>query len=293
MDTGTVSHAMDVDCEGCAGCCIDWRPLADTPSDHERGGPGDPLDDTYNLVPLTRDDVRAFLDAGLTDALRPRFWTVETGGVTVDGYRLAALNGRPVFYLGLRTPPKPVAPFDAEPRWLDTCVFLDPTTLQCRIHETDIYPAECETYPGHNLLLGAETECERVEAATDSKRLHDAEPPADIDTRPLGEGSIGHRLFAVPRVEILDGLVDAVATGTLTVRQLAPFVATAVASAPGTGEVEEDRYETALKRASTAGSWAGRAVERWETLATHSRPDPGHAEVVEEARGAPATPGWD
>jgi len=28
---------MDVDCEGCAGCCIDWRPLTDRAIDRWSG----------------------------------------------------------------------------------------------------------------------------------------------------------------------------------------------------------------------------------------------------------------
>ncbi len=30
---------MKVNCEGCAGCCIDWRPVSPAPSNHERRGP--------------------------------------------------------------------------------------------------------------------------------------------------------------------------------------------------------------------------------------------------------------
>ncbi|MFB6176363.1 MAG: YkgJ family cysteine cluster protein, partial [Halobaculum sp.] len=67
---------METNCEGCAGCCLDWRPLGGAP-DHERRGRYRALDDTYNLVPLTSDDVRTFLDAGQTDALAPRLFTVH------------------------------------------------------------------------------------------------------------------------------------------------------------------------------------------------------------------------
>jgi len=45
--------------------------------DHERTGPFDPLDDTYNLVPLAREAVRAFVQRGYGDALRPRLWRAE------------------------------------------------------------------------------------------------------------------------------------------------------------------------------------------------------------------------
>jgi len=33
-----------VDCHGCVGCCIDWRPLTDRDIDHERAT--DPADAT-------------------------------------------------------------------------------------------------------------------------------------------------------------------------------------------------------------------------------------------------------
>ena len=74
---------MNVNCEGCAGCCLDWRPIAETASAHERRGPGDPLDDAYNFVPLTRDEVARFVDRGFGDALTARLWRVdgETPGV--------------------------------------------------------------------------------------------------------------------------------------------------------------------------------------------------------------------
>jgi hypothetical protein len=77
---------MEVNCEGCAGCCPDWRALA-ADLDHERRGPCEPIGDEYNLVALTRDEVRVFLDAGLGDALRPRLWhdgEREEGDGTAD-----------------------------------------------------------------------------------------------------------------------------------------------------------------------------------------------------------------
>ena len=70
---------MNVDCEGCAGCCLDWRPLTDADIDHEQRGNRRPLDGTANLVPLTRDEVRAFIDAGHGDALIPRLFTDDDG----------------------------------------------------------------------------------------------------------------------------------------------------------------------------------------------------------------------
>lgn len=284
---------MRVDCEGCAGCCIDWRD-GDVPGGHERRGPHHPLDDVYNLVPLTRDDARSLLSAGLADATTPRLWGAEDGpAVTVDGHRIAAIDGRPAFYLGLRKPPKPVGPFGTAPAWRSTCVFLDPTTLQCRIHDADTYPSECASYPGHNLALGAETECERVEAATGDERLLDAEPPASVDDLLLGPQAVGQKVFVYPDVDELEGVVDRAVDGDLTEGDRARFVAAAVASAPGTTEVDRAEYESALARARAADSWAGAAASAWADLAAERDPDPAMAARVEGDRGAPETPGWN
>jgi Fe-S-cluster containining protein len=302
---------MEVNCEGCAGCCIDWRAVAPDPSDHERRGPRQPLDDTYNLVPLTRDDARAFLDAGLADALTPRLWRDESG-VEVDGVSLSAIDGKPAFFLGLRTVPKPVAPFDTDPTWLPTCAFLDPSTLQCRIHDDETYPVECADYPGHNLKLEETTECERVEDAfggegTDGlrtsrdssgggERLLDDEPPEDLSGFLLGPQALGQKVFVFPDLDRLDGVIDRVAAGELTQDDRALFVAAAVAAAPGTTTVESDRFEAALAEARPADSWVGRAIADWTERAAEvgaDAPDPGLAERVEDDRGAPATPGWN
>lgn len=315
---------MEVNCEGCAGCCIDWRAVAPDPSDHERRGPRQPLDDTYNLVPLTRDDARAFLDAGLADAVTPRLWRDESG-VEVDGVSLSAIDGKPAFFLGLHKPPKPVAPFDVDPTWLPTCVFLDPTTLQCRIHDEETYPEECADYPGHNLELEEETECERVEESfggegTDGSgaspdesgggdRLLDDEPPEDLSGFLLGPQALGQKVFVFPEPDRLDGVVTRLADGELTQDDRALFVAAAVAAAPGTTTVEPDRFESALAAAREADSWAGRAIDDWLERAPDAdsnadsdgrhpdagtdAPDPALAERVEDERGAPPTPGWD
>ncbi|PSP55579.1 zinc/iron-chelating domain-containing protein [Halobacteriales archaeon QS_1_67_19] len=286
---------MEVNCEGCAGCCIDWRAIAPEPSDHERRGLREPLDDAYNLVPLTRDNARAFLDAGLADALTPRLWRDE-GGVEIDGIPLAAVGGKPAFFLGLRKPPKPVGPFGTDPSWLPTCVFLDPTTLQCRIHGDELYPAECADYPGHNLELERETECERIEAAFGGERLLGDEPPADLSGFRLGPQALGTKVFAFPDPERLSGIVDRAAAGDLTAEDRALFVAAAVASAPGTTSVSGERFETALSEAREADSWAGRATAEWTERAGSigaDAPDPRVAARVESDRGAPATPGWD
>jgi hypothetical protein len=283
---------MRVDCEGCAGCCVDWRPLTEGEHDHERRGPHEPLDDVYNLVPLERDEVRAFVDAGYGDAMTPRLWTVEEGGVAVDGYRLAAIDGKPTFYVGLRKPPKPVGPFGTAPRWLSTCAFLDPETLQCRIHDDDLYPTECAEYPGHNLRLDVETECERVEAASDGDRLLDDDAPAELEGLLLGPAALGAKVFVHPDPDALAGVVERIAGREVTDADRAELVATAAASAPGMLERNEPRYEQAKAAVLDADSWVGRACERGKDRADESAADPAAVAAEEDADGAPSTPGW-
>ena len=285
---------MDVDCEGCAGCCIDWRDVAPAAVDldHERRGGLVPLDDTYNLVPLTSDEVRAFLAAGLGDAMTPRLFASDERSVAVDGRDLAAVRGRPAFFVGLRKPPKPVAPFGTGPSWLPSCVFLDPATLQCRIHGDDRYPDACATYPGDNLALEAETECERVEAAFGGDRLLD-DDPGDADPL-LGVGALGATVFTHPEPERLAGRVERIAGGEPTAADRAEFVAVAAASRPGSLDVDEARYERARRRVREADSWVGAAAAAWrERSDADEPPEPSRGEAVEESRGAPSTPGWD
>lgn len=283
---------MTVNCEGCAGCCLDWRPLASV-EEHERRGPQQPLDDVYNLVPLTRDDVRAFLDVGYGDAMIPRLWTADAGpSVELDGYEVAAIGGRPAFFVGLRKPRKPVAPFGVDPTWLHACAFLDPETLQCRIHESDLYPDECASYPDHNLALDVESECERVEARFGGERLLDDEPSGSTDGLLLGPQAVGQKVFAYPFPEDLDGVIARAADRALTREDRARFVAAAAASSPGTTAVEESRFEAAVEAVLDADSWVGRAADEWAALAEIDEPVPSLGERVEESRGAPETPGW-
>lgn len=283
---------MRVDCAGCAGCCLDWRPLGPV-DEHERAGRHRPLDDVYNLVPLSRDDVRALLDADLADATTPRLWGAAGGSsVRIDGRDVAAIDGKPVFFLGLRKVPKPVAPFDTEPRWLRTCVFLDPATLQCRVHDAEVYPAECAAYPGSNLALGAETECERVEDAMGGDRLLDDTPPDGAEDLLIGPQAVGQKVFVYPNPDDLDGIVDRAAQRALTDADRARFVAAAAAGAPGSTSIDETRYETALERARAADSWVGRAIDDWQGRSGTDDPDPILGNAVEDERGAPETPGW-
>lgn len=315
---------MEVHCEGCAGCCMDWRPLLEdadagdgdpTASDagerqgqHQRSDPlgGDTrrasLDEDANFVPLTRDEVRAFLEQGMADALTPRFWRAadEAEAVEVDGYEVAAVADRPVFFVGLRKPPKPVAPFGREDEsWLPTCVFLDPTTLQCRIHGGDLYPDECGAYPAHNVALEQRTECDRVEAAFGGERLVDDEVPDDLDGLLLGSQAIGEKLFCHPRPERLEGVVERTATGELTREDRAECLAVAAGSSAGTIAISDDHYECGKERAlevEGADSWVTGAIDDWERRRAHTTDDVPPADIataVEERRGAPETPGWD
>ncbi len=282
---------MQVNCEGCAGCCIDWRAIAPTASNHERRGSHRPLDDTYNLVPLTRTDVLDFLAAGLADALTPRLWETDSG-VEIDGVELAAIEGKPVFFVGLRKPPKPVAPFETDASWLPTCAFLDPRTLQCRIHDQDVYPQECAEYPGHNLKLGQQTECERVEETFGDDRLLDDEPPRALSGLLLGPQAIGEKVFVYPDPDELEGVVARLRNGELTDDDRARFVAAAVAGRPGTTRSDCETYESALADARATDSWVGSAIADWETMSVTDEPDRSVAMRVEDERGAPPTSGW-
>ncbi len=294
---------MEVDCEGCAGCCIDWRPLR-TADDGEvpaptRRSPRAPLDDAYNLVPLTRDEVRRYVADGRADALTARLFRAadddpDRRRVTVDGVDLAALPDGPAFFVGLRTVPKPVGPFGAEPRWLRTCAFLDPTTLQCRQHGDERYPATCADYPREHLALDVETECERVEDADGGRRLLDGDPE---DAEPLlGPEAVGAKLFVHPDPDRLTGAVERFAAGRPTPADRAEFVAVAAAASPGTTTVDPDAYERARERALAADSWVGRSIRGWRRLADAEgspAPDPRLAVHVEDDAGAPGTPGWE
>lgn len=283
---------MEVDCAGCAGCCLDWRPLVDDPPAHERSGPWEPIDDVYNLVPLTKADVDSFLEAGLADALAPRLWHADEAGIAIDGREVAAIEGGPVFFLGLRKPPKPVAPFDVDPTWLPTCAFLDPETLQCRIHGEEVYPTECDVYPGHNLDLGATAECERVEQAFGGQRLLDATPPEDVPPQLLGPQAIGWTVFRHPSPDRLSGVLERVVAGETTQADRAEFVAAALAGSPGTTAANMDAFRETYERAESCSSWVSDAIDAWQERAAEDA-DPSLGETVETARGAPDTPGWE
>ncbi|RLM50821.1 YkgJ family cysteine cluster protein [Halorubrum sp. Atlit-28R] len=295
---------MELDCEGCAGCCVDWRPLDPAAAGSDRTGPRPPLDDVYALAPLTRDEVARFVGDGLGDALAPRLFepAERDEAVTVDGTDLAAVDGRPVFVVGLRKPPKPVAPIGTEePRWLGACAFLDPATLQCRIHDTDRYPRTCSTYPGHNLELGAETECERVEAAGGGDRLLDDAPPEDLPAPAFGPQALGATVFAYPDPDALAGVVARLRDGEATADDRARFAGAAVGSRPGSLSVARDRMTEARISAREADSWVGNAIREWtERAGEDGGPvalDRGARDrlvrEVEDDAGAPGTSGWD
>lgn len=288
---------MEVNCEGCAGCCIDWRPLG-APDDQP--GRYQPLDDEYNLVPLTSDEVRAFCRSGAGGALVPRLfappeeWS-DDRAVRVDGHRLAAIDGRPIFAVGLRSVPKPVGPFGTDRRWLSTCVFLDPETLQCRIHDDDRYPRACAAYPGHNLQLGAATECDRVERVHGGDRLADADPPAELPPRPFGPQALGATVFAHPEPDTLTGRVDRLVCGEPTDEDRATFVGCAAGSAPGSVAVDDERRATARRQVIAADGWIEAARDDWLAAADlgATADDPPAADRIETDRGAPPTPGWE
>ncbi|RDI71763.1 YkgJ family cysteine cluster protein [Halopelagius longus] len=286
---------MRVDCEGCAGCCLDWRPLA-AEGGGGRRGPREPLDDVYNLVPLTRDEVVAFVERGVGDAMVPRMWAAaeeREGGVEVDGVDVAAIGGRPAFFVGLRKPPKPVGPFGHSRRWLRSCIFLDPETLQCRIHGDDEYPDECAEYPGHNLALDQETECERVESAFGGERLLDDEAPEGQRGLLLGPQAVGSKVFTHPDPGRLDGVVERMRRGDLTPEDRAEFVGVAAGSHAGSLEVNEDRAEQTREEVLAADSWVGESIAEWTELAGELGDEADAHLDVEESRGAPKTPGWD
>lgn len=289
---------MRVDCEGCAGCCLDWRPIAPADDDYERRGSREPLDDVYNFVPLTRDEVVAFVERGVADALAPRMWAASENraeeGIEIDGANVAAVGGRPAFFVGLRKPPKPVAPFGRSRTWLRSCVFLDPETLQCRIHGDDEFPDECAEYPGHNLSLGQRTECERVEDAFGGDRLLDDEAPTGQRGLLLGPQAVGSKVFAHPDPSRLDGVVERMRRGDLTPADRAEFVAVAAGSRPGSVEISEERVERTREAVTETSSWVSDAVAEWTAtageLGTAATDAP---DGVEEAHGAPETPGWE
>lgn len=329
---------MEVNCQGCAGCCLDWRSLLESDDGRDVSGRGAarstsidgkneraasgrvPLGGSYNFVALTRDEVRTFLERGAAAALTPRFWRVddEREGVEIDGHYVAAIAGRPVFFVGIRKPPKPVAPFDREEStWLPTCVFLDPTTLQCRIHGSDRFPDECGAYPEHNLALEQETECERVESQFGGERLLD-DGHGDPEGLLLGPQALGAKLFCHPRPDDLEGIVGRLARDELTPADRAECLAVATASSPGTFATSPHHYEwgyecalETLERSDDAtlgdaatddaatgddGEWVGPAIDEWyrrRAAAGETVPSPSIAKAVEDRRGAPETPGWD
>ncbi|RYJ15079.1 YkgJ family cysteine cluster protein [Halogeometricum borinquense] len=289
---------MKVNCEGCAGCCIDWRPVSPAPSNHERRGPREPFDDVYNLVPLTRDEIAAFVRDGFGDVLVPRMWEATPdadAAVEIDGVEVAAIGGKPAFFVGLRKPPKPVTPFGTERTWLHACVFLDPETLQCRIHGDEMYPSECRDYPGHNLALGTDSECERVEEEFGDDRLLDGDAP-DVSGLLLGPHAVGSKVFAYPDPEALAGTVEQMRRGDLTDADRAAFVGVAVGSRPGSTDVDTARVEAVKTTVLEAESWAGTAAEAWTELSGVVGDDAADAPdgaSVEVGRGAPETAGWD
>lgn len=266
---------MPVDCKGCAGCYIDWRDIAPAGVDlaHERHDRIVPFDEAYNLVPLTSDEVRAFLRSGLGDALMPCLFAADGSAAydeeargkadgetdrdddlefSVDRWDLSAIDGRPALYVGFRTTPKPVDPFGTNLSWLPVCALLESETLLFRLHDYDRYSETCATYPSDNLALGLETECQRVEApmatnGSSTTASATAMPPLG------GVGALGPTVFAHQAPRRLAGRVKRVAAGESTAADRVEFVAVA-ASSPGSLAVNEGDFEVARERVRVADS---------------------------------------
>lgn len=280
---------MEVDCAECAGCCLDWRPLGrtdDSPATDSRS-----IDDWVNFVTLSRDDISALLAAGYGDVFRPRLWYADEAdaGATVDAIDIATIAGNPVFSVGLRQVWKPVGPFGQVPSQLETCVFLDPMTLQCRIHTTDHYPTTCSTYPGQHLLMDVETECERVESHWAIPRLLEDSLPEDLHAPPLGPQSLGSTVFVHPEPDDLSGSIDRLRRDQLTRDDRIEFAAIALAQSPGMPQIDRTKYATARERLESAISWVTESRER---LVQESNPTPAAVSICESNRGAPKTDGW-
>ena len=280
---------MEVDCAGCAACCIDWRPLdrqAHTPI-----GDTTALDERMNLVPLSSDDIRALVREGYGDVFRPRLWrpSDDQPSVCIDEVELVAIAGKPVFSVGLRQLRKPVAPFGQPSQSLRTCVFLDPSSLQCRIHESPAYPSACATYPGHHLLLAVESECERVEKRWETPKIIDDSVPPDIALPQLGVQALGSTVFLHPDPDRLSGVIERLSSETLSDDDRREFVAVAMSQSPGMPHVDDARYHNARKKLKHTTSWvSATAIEReGATEETSSS-----VTSLELSHGAPKTPGW-
>lgn len=289
---------MQVNCEGCAGCCLDWRPLTSANTDqpsHEHRDPRTPLDDRYNFPTLSADEVRAFVDSGLGDALTVRLFTPAENDdvVSIDGYELAAIQDRPVFLIGLKAAIKPVAPFAETRTWLPTCVFLDPKTLQCRIHDDDLYPKTCSTYPATNLQLERETECERVESKFGGERLRDKTPP-ETAPNPFRSAALGGTVFAHPDPEDLTGVIDRLVTDRATREDRAQCIGVAAGSRHGTIEIDEKRSHQARQKVVETDSWVATAEDKWSSRADSiGNTVAGDWTDCDETAGGPETPGWE
>ena len=208
----------------------------------------------------------------------------------IDGYDVISIDGYPLFMIGLRQVKKPVSPFGTEPHWLPSCVFLDPTTLQCRIHDTEIYPTACEAYPGQHLALGVEPMCERVENHWDEQRLLDHEAEATMPP-PFGIQALGATAFLHPHPDRLTGRIERFVAGELTPDDRAEFTAVALNQSPGMPLAKEPTTEQLTSLMDTR-SWITDAITDWEQLADTAPPEAPLSESIETDRVAPETPGW-
>lgn len=292
----THPHTVELNCQECAGCCIDWHSVVPDREFTDTTFEGyTPYDSRDKFVTVSSDEVRKFIQSGYGDGLIPRLFQPtdnQLGCMTIDGVELASIDSQPVFLMGLRSTRKPVAPFGLDPSWLPTCIFLDPDSLQCRIHNSKVYPDTCARYPADNLYFDAETECERVEQIFGEDRLleHD-----DSSPRPtIGPGSVGGTVFLHPKPERLDGLIKPLLEDPAVEPGRIEFSAVAAASAPGVDHIDQERYEQVHSQLSGSTSWISEVADRWKQIYEMGKPTD-HAETldVEVPTGAPPTPGWN
>jgi len=284
---------MEVNCEGCAGCCIDWRALNDAKVDHERRGRYVPLDDVGNLAPIRRDGsgpsstkgsaTSSSPDCSPARATPPSISTEPRWRPSTDGpHSSSACASRP----------KPVGPFDSDSTWLPTCAFLDPTTLQCRIHGDDLYPETCRRYPRREPRAGRG---DGVRARGSGLRRVPADRRRTARRRRTDLRARGGRDDGVrsPRPRPADGRRRPPAERRVDPEDRAEFVAVAAASSPAMLAVSDPVYEETREQVLDADSWAGRAIDRWTDRAGDAGTDaPAPAPLAkefEEEAGAPET----
>ncbi len=286
---------MKLNCKECAGCCIDWRSMASKNIDmnHEWRGKYKPIDNTYNLVVLTKDDIVNLLQSGYVDSMTPRLFYSSKKSIEINGISIASIDEKPIFFIGIRKVKKPVSPFGKDSRWLPSCIFLDPSNLQCRIHDSEIYPESCFNYPKNNIALDLETECERVEKNFNQRRLKNEEGIKETSNVFFGPEVIGHKIFVYQNKNELSNIINDIKKNNLDKKQRYKFIATAIASSPGSTTINKKKFQEALSKAYESESWINDTINDWKQRKQNEKPNPKKSGIVETKRGAPKTPGWD